>query len=78
MLYLIFSSLKTKIGLSEYLFAQKINKQQTVLNKQLAEEIHLLESEIKKLKTSPKYALKKLKEKYHIIEPNEKIIFFAD
>lgn len=40
-------------------------------NKNLAEEIN-------KIKSSPAYARKVLREKYHLTEENEKIVFFAD
>lgn len=37
-----------------------------------------LSDEINKIKSSPAYAKKVLREKYHVTEDNEKIIFFAD
>ena len=37
-----------------------------------------LSDEIRKIKSSPDYARKVLRDKYHITDPNEKIIFFAD
>jgi cell division protein FtsB len=37
-----------------------------------------LSEEIRKIKSSPDYARKVLRDKYHITDPNEKIIFFAD
>lgn len=37
-----------------------------------------LELQIQKLKTSKEYARKVLKEKYHVTEENEKIVYFAD
>jgi len=40
-------------------------------NKQLEQEIH-------KLKTSPDYARKVLRDKYHLTEPNERIVFFTE
>ena len=37
-----------------------------------------LENEIKKIKNSKNYALKVLRERYHLTEENEKIIFFSE
>lgn len=37
-----------------------------------------LSDEIRKIKSSPAYARKVLRDKYHITDTNEKIIFFAD
>lgn len=37
-----------------------------------------LSEEIRKIKDSPDYARKVLRDKYHVTEANEKIIFFAD
>ena len=34
--------------------------------------------EIRKIRSSPEYARKVLRDKYHMTEANEKIIFFAD
>ena len=37
-----------------------------------------LKEEIRKIKASPDYARKVLRDKYHVTEADEKIIFFAD
>ncbi len=37
-----------------------------------------LREEIRKIKSSPDYARKVLRDKYHITDSDEKIIFFAD
>jgi len=37
-----------------------------------------LNLEIRKLQESPNYAKKVLRDKYHVTEPNEDIIFFVD
>lgn len=37
-----------------------------------------LQKEIRKLKTSPDYARKVLRDKYHLTEPNERIVFFSE
>lgn len=44
----------------------------------LEKENNDLESEILKLKKSKDYAKKVLRDKYHIKEDDEKVIFFAD
>lgn len=53
--------------------------------KVLAETVQALKSqnsnialEIDKIKTSPEYARKVLRDKYHVTDENEKIIFFPD
>jgi cell division protein FtsB len=37
-----------------------------------------LETEIHNIKTSPQYAKKILKDRYHITDENEDVVFFAD
>ena len=44
----------------------------------LEDENERIEGEIGKLKESPDYARKVLKDKYHVTTDNEKIIFFAN
>lgn len=44
----------------------------------LESENHALEEEITKLKKSKSYAQKVLRDKYHVTEPGENIIFFPD
>jgi cell division protein FtsB len=44
----------------------------------LEKENEALRYEMKKIRHSPNYARRVLREKYHVTEPNEKIIFFAD
>ena len=44
----------------------------------LEEENKSLQEEIHKLKISPDYARKVLRDKYHITEENEEIIFFGN
>lgn len=44
----------------------------------LKKENEKLKLEIIKIKNSPSYAQKVLKDKYHLKEDSEKIIFFAD
>ena len=44
----------------------------------LEDENAALAFEIEKIEKSPSYALKVLREKYHVTAENESIIFFAD
>lgn len=44
----------------------------------LEKENRNLQEEIDKIENSPIYARKVLREKYHVTEPGESIIFFAD
>ncbi len=37
-----------------------------------------ISEEIRKIRSSPDYARKVLRDKYHVKDPDEKIIFFAD
>ena len=46
--------------------------------KELEDETKKLETEILKLKKSKDYAKRVLRDKYHITDDDEKIIFFAD
>ena len=47
-------------------------------NKKLLTEITDLRDEIRKIRGSRDYAQKVLRDKYHLLEANEKIVFFAD
>ena len=49
---------------------------ETVRN--LEQNVSELNSEIEKISRSPSYAQKVLRDKYHVLEENESIIFFAD
>lgn len=44
----------------------------------LEKENRQLSSEITKIRTSGEYAKRVLKDKYHLTEPNETILFYAD
>lgn len=45
---------------------------------QLAQENAALQNEMVKLKASPAYARKVLRDKYHVTEQDENIVFFAE
>lgn len=44
----------------------------------LQSETEQIAAEIERIRTSPSYARKVLRDKYHLTEPNEDIVFFAD
>ena len=44
----------------------------------LQDENEKLQNEIHKLKTSPDYARKVLRDKYHVTDPDERIMFFSE
>jgi len=44
----------------------------------LEQENAALDKEMRRIRESPNYARKILREKYHVTDANEKIIFFAD
>ncbi len=59
----------------------KLRKSQDVLEgtvDKLKASNESLSDEIRRIKSSPDYARKVLRDKYHVTESNEKIIFFAD
>ncbi|MCY4380924.1 MAG: septum formation initiator family protein [Proteobacteria bacterium] len=63
-------------SLSDYFVLKK--KQLALQNTvdSLNAEIHLLKQEIHRIEQSEEYAIKVLKDKYHVIEDNEELIFF--
>lgn len=59
----------------------KLRKSQDILEstiRKLKANNEGLSEEIRKIKNSPEYARKVLRDKYHITDPNENIMFFAD
>ena len=59
----------------------ELKKSQKILEEtvsSLQKENEKIQMEIIKLKNSPSYANKVLRDKYHLKEENENIIFFAD
>lgn len=67
-----------KTSFSDYLALQKSQGRLKEAVIALDEEIKLLEEEIHKLEVSKDYAKKKLKERYHLTESQESIIFFDE
>ena len=75
---LIYGSLRGESTIFSYL---KLSDSLNILNQtvdKIENNILYLEDEIYKLENSPRYARKILRDKYHITEENENIIFFAD
>ncbi len=65
-------------SLSDYV---ELKKSREVLGKtvdDLRKENEELSNEIMRIKSSPSYAKKVLRDKYHVTEPDEDIVFFAD
>lgn len=59
----------------------KLQQSREILEKtvrELEKENESLNQEISRIRESPNYARKILREKYHVVDSNEKIIFFAD
>ncbi|MFW7382032.1 MAG: FtsB family cell division protein [Oligoflexus sp.] len=59
----------------------KLQQSREILEKtveDLENENESLDKEIRRIRESPNYARKILREKYHVVDSNEKIIFFAD
>ena len=59
----------------------ELKENHTILSKavnELDSEIQYLKDEIHKLNVSPEYARKILRDKYHITDENEEIVFFAN
>lgn len=65
-------------SISRYL---SLKDSEVILSKAVADlerDNQKLETEISKLKTSKEYARKVLRDKYHVTDSDEKIIYFAD
>lgn len=59
----------------------ELTKSRDVMQKTVAglkQESEELSSEITRLKKSPSYAKKVLRDKYHVTDPDEDIVFFAE
>lgn len=59
----------------------ELNETHSILKdrvKKLDKENELLQDEIVKLKSSTEYAKKVLRDRYHITEPDERIMFFSN
>ena len=77
-LVLGFGILRGENGIENFL---ALRKSREILAKTVADienENARLAEEINKLKKSPTYAKKVMRDKYHLTEPNENIIFFSD
>ena len=59
----------------------ELKKSQLILSQTvtgLSQENNELSSEIERIRNSPSYAKKVLRDKYHVTEPDEDIVFFTD
>lgn len=75
---LLIGTLRGESSIFDYFKLRKSQELlETTVNKLKASNEDLSE-EIRKIKGSPDYARKVLRDKYHVTDSNEKIIFFAD
>lgn len=77
-LVLLLGSIRGDQNLIHYF---KLKQSREILQKavlELEQETSELKKEISRIQNSPNYARKILREKYHVTEKNERIIFFAD
>ena len=68
-------------GSSSLTHKYRLERSAAVLRQQLAQleaENHTLANEISKIKNSRSYARKVLRDRYHLTEHGENIVFFAD
>jgi len=75
---LMIGTLRGEVSIMDYF---KLRKSLNILEgtvEKLKTDNQDLSEEIRKIKSSPAYARKVLRDKYHVTEANEKIIFFAD
>lgn len=75
---LLIGTLRGESSIFDYF---KLRKSQDVMEatvEKLKASNEDLSEEIRKIKGSPEYARKVLRDKYHVTDPNEKIIFFAN
>lgn len=70
--------LQGKTSLKDYFELKKSHHRLSVAVRNLELEIAKLEDEILKLKTSKDYVRKVLKDRYHLTESNERILFFDE
>ncbi len=78
LLVLLVSSMRGELSIMDYF---KLKRSLSILEnsvERLQEENSSIAEEIRKIKSSPAYARKVLRDKYHVTDPDEKIIFFAD
>ncbi len=78
LLVLIVGSLRGELSILDYF---KLRKSLDILEntvEHLKADNFALSEEIRKIKSSPAYARKVLRDKYHVTDSDEKIIFFAD
>jgi cell division protein FtsB len=78
LIVLTIGTLRGEVSIMDYFKLRKsLNILEGTVEKLKADNQDLSE-EIRKIKGSPAYARKVLRDKYHVTDANEKIIFFAD
>ena len=65
-------------GLFHYLNLQKSKAILSITIEELKAEIKAMEKEIDRIESSKSYALRILKDKYHLTTKDEEVLFFAD
>ena len=77
-LLLVVSSVRGGGGLFHYLNLQKSKAILSITIEELKAEIKAMEKEIDRIESSKSYALRILKDKYHLTTKDEEVLFFAD
>jgi len=78
LIVLMVGTLRGEVSIMDYFKLRKsLHLLEGTVDKLRADNQELSE-EIRKIKGSPAYARKVLRDKYHVTDANEKIIFFAD
>jgi cell division protein FtsB len=77
-LVLVIGMMRGSSDLGKYFeLKNNLSNLQEIIN-EIEKKNENLESEIHRIKTSPLYARKILKDRYHVVDDNEDIIFFPD
>ncbi len=75
---LMMATVRGKTSVASFFELRKSRDILMASNMKLAEENRKLSAEIEKIQGSASYARRLLKDKYHVLEPSEKIVFFDD
>lgn len=75
---LLIGTLRGESSIFDYFKLKKSSEVLEVTVDKLKQNNEVLSDEIRRIKSSPEYAKKVLRDKYHVTDGNEKIIFFAD
>lgn len=77
-LVLVTGLLRGSGGIEDFFALRESRDRLAETVEKLKHETEALEDEIHKIKTSKSYATRVFKDKYHVTEEGERIIFFAD